>query len=42
MEDAKVFKELEENVYLFGIFDGHGGSEVACYVSKIIAQELVK
>lgn len=24
----------DEDVYVFGVFDGHGGSEVALYVKK--------
>lgn len=34
MEDAIIIQELNENIYLFGIFDGHGGPEVAKYVEE--------
>jgi serine/threonine protein phosphatase PrpC len=35
MEDAHIsITDLENNVHLFGVFDGHGGSEVATYVKK--------
>jgi len=33
MEDASLFVELNEEVYLFGVFDGHGGPEIAHYVA---------
>lgn len=29
MEDAMICKKLNEKIFLFAIFDGHGGSEVA-------------
>ena len=43
MEDAHI-SELDINDdgnSLFGIFDGHGGSEVALYVKKYFVQILV-
>ena len=41
MEDAHVVESLGDGNILFGIFDGHGGSEVAKYVSKNIAKTLL-
>jgi serine/threonine protein phosphatase PrpC len=33
MEDSVIFKEIVDGVYIFGVFDGHGGPEVARYVA---------
>lgn len=35
MEDARIYKELEEGV-LVGILDGHGGKEVAAHAAPLI------
>lgn len=43
MEDshiAYVKVAGDDDVYLFGVFDGHGGSEVALYVKKYFLAEL--
>eukprot|EP00351_Strombidinopsis_sp_SopsisLIS2011_P000500 CAMPEP_0116879612 /NCGR_PEP_ID=MMETSP0463-20121206/11419_1 /TAXON_ID=181622 /ORGANISM="Strombidinopsis sp, Strain SopsisLIS2011" /LENGTH=118 /DNA_ID=CAMNT_0004529121 /DNA_START=161 /DNA_END=517 /DNA_ORIENTATION=- len=35
MEDAHIANlKFEENGHLFGVFDGHGGQEVAIYANK--------
>ena len=35
MEDAHVANlDIGDGVAVFGVFDGHGGSEVAIYVAK--------
>jgi protein phosphatase 1G len=41
MEDATVFQELADGVYLFGVFDGHGGPEVAHFVAKVLPKEII-
>lgn len=42
MEDAHIASlKFEENGNLFGVFDGHGGQEVALYTQKYL-EELVK
>lgn len=43
MEDAHI-NELNidgKDTALFGVFDGHGGKEVAQYVAKVYVSELV-
>lgn len=43
MEDAHINKlDLPNNIQLFGVFDGHGGKEVAYFVEKHFVEELVK
>jgi len=43
MEDSHIAHVgLPNNVSLFGVFDGHGGQEVALFVKKYFAKELVK
>lgn len=34
MEDAIVCQQLSPGIELYGVFDGHGGPEVAIYVSR--------
>lgn len=35
MEDAKLTNiNLDDNTQLFGVFDGHGGKEVAIFVER--------
>ena len=35
MEDTHIAQtNLPDNVSIFGVFDGHGGAEVALYVKK--------
>lgn len=42
MEDFYTLNVLKDDVILTGVFDGHGGPEVACYASRIFNQELQK
>lgn len=44
MEDAHICQtEIDgEPISIFGVFDGHGGKEVAKYVEKYFVKELVK
>jgi serine/threonine protein phosphatase PrpC len=42
MEDAKLVNlNLDDNTMLFGVFDGHGGKEVAEFVSRHFSIELL-
>lgn len=42
MEDSHILNlKFEENGNLFGVFDGHGGREVAVYTRKYL-EELLK
>mmetsp|Transcript_50093 Transcript_50093/g.57646 ORF Transcript_50093/g.57646 Transcript_50093/m.57646 type:complete len:300 (+) Transcript_50093:36-935(+) len=42
MEDAHIAKyNIAPNVHIFGVFDGHGGKEVAIFVSKNFVKELL-
>ncbi len=41
MEDATLCQEIADGVYLFGVFDGHGGPEVAHYVAQTLPKELL-
>jgi len=41
MEDAHIAKiNFEPECSLFGVFDGHGGKEVALFVEKHFIEEL--
>lgn len=41
MEDAHITKpDLTNDVSVFGVFDGHGGKEVAQFVEKHFLEEL--
>ena len=43
MEDAKLVNlSLDANTMLFGVFDGHGGKEVAEFVSRHFCEELLR
>jgi len=43
MEDAHISKfNIAPEVNLFGVFDGHGGKEVARYVERHFVEELLK
>jgi serine/threonine protein phosphatase PrpC len=43
MEDAAITKvDIQPDLSLFAIFDGHGGREVAKYVEKHFIEELKK
>ena len=43
MEDAHITKtDLGDGISLFGVFDGHGGDEVAKYIAKNFIKELKK
>jgi serine/threonine protein phosphatase PrpC len=43
MEDAKIANiSLDAETMLFGVFDGHGGKEVAEYVSRHFCAELLR
>ena len=41
-EDAHFAVEFSPHCYLFGVFDGHGGAEVAQFCSRNMASELQK
>lgn len=42
-EDAHIaHTDLDEDMSLFGVFDGHGGKEVSIFVEKVFKEELVK
>ena len=41
MEDSAItMAELNEDTSVFGVFDGHGGREVAKFVEKHFIEEL--
>lgn len=45
MEDAHIhYSDIDgdQDTALFGVFDGHGGKEVAVYVSRHFKEELLK
>jgi protein phosphatase 1G len=37
MEDSILYDRLESEIFLFGIFDGHGGAEVSQFCSTHFA-----
>lgn len=40
MEDAIVFHRMSKEIFLFAVFDGHGGVEVSRYCGRHIVEEL--
>jgi len=42
MEDADIVGYEIDGSYLFGVFDGHGGREVAKFCEKHVGEELKK
>lgn len=40
MEDALVFHRISKEIFLFAVFDGHGGVEVSQFCAKNIAKVL--
>ncbi len=43
MEDAHIVNtSLSNDVTIFGVFDGHGGSEISEFVSKNFCLSLAK
>ena len=41
MEDSHIAKlDIKENVHIFGVFDGHGGKEVAIWVERHFLEEI--
>jgi serine/threonine protein phosphatase PrpC len=43
MEDFVVYEpDISKDVSLFGILDGHGGSQVASFVQKNFVEQLIK
>lgn len=41
MEDAHIHVcDLQPDLSIFGVFDGHGGKEVAIFVEKHFIEEL--
>eukprot|EP00825_Cyclidium_porcatum_P049437 TRINITY_DN8545_c0_g1_i2.p1 TRINITY_DN8545_c0_g1~~TRINITY_DN8545_c0_g1_i2.p1 ORF type:complete len:300 (+),score=67.86 TRINITY_DN8545_c0_g1_i2:125-1024(+) len=43
MEDAHIiYVDQAQEIYIFGVFDGHGGKEVAKFVEKHFVEELQK
>ena len=43
MEDADISQlDIDTKNSIFGVFDGHGGSEVALFVKAVFVDELKK
>jgi protein phosphatase/protein phosphatase 2C family protein 2/3 len=40
MEDAILFHRINKEIFLFAVFDGHGGVEVSQFCAKNIPQVL--
>ena len=41
MEDGVIHTELEKDVHLFAVLDGHGGHEVAQYAARHLPKEIM-
>ena len=41
-EDAHISTFLDDDISLFGVFDGHGGKDVSLLVKEIFTDRLVK
>jgi protein phosphatase 1G len=41
MEDAVLFHRINKEIFLFAVFDGHGGVEVSQYCAKRLPQVLL-
>jgi len=42
MEDAIVFHRIDKEIFLFAVFDGHGGVEVSRFCARHIISVLSK
>lgn len=43
MEDAHICQtDIEKDIHLFAVFDGHGGSEVAKFCEKYFVKTLLE
>ena len=42
MEDAHLSAQIDNDTTIFGVFDGHGGKEVAIFVANHFVNELKK
>jgi len=43
MEDSHIVAtNVVDNTHIFGVFDGHGGKEVALFVQKHFIEEIKK
>jgi protein phosphatase 1G len=40
MEDAILYDRLDKEIFIFGVFDGHGGAEVAQFCANHFALKL--
>lgn len=40
MEDANLFDRIAKDTFLFGVFDGHGGCEVAQFCARHFSRVL--